>query len=86
MKKLVLLFFFFGLVNNSQITDISDSDWFRSGNFLLKELAKGKNSDIKGSPYLNNKYENGEIIFSNGNTYSAAIRLNIGNQKFEIQN
>ena len=86
MKKLVLLFFFFGLVSHSQITDISDSDWYRSGNFLLKELAKGKNSDVKGSPYLNNKYENGKIIFSNGNTYSAAIRLNIGNQKFEIQN
>ena len=86
MKKLVLLFFFFGLFNHSQITDISDSDWYRSGNFLLKELAKGKNSDVKGSPYLNNKYENGKIMFSNGNTYSAAIRLNIGNQKFEIQN
>ena len=63
MKKLVLLFFFFGLVNNSQITDISDSDWFRSGNFLLKELAKGKNSDVKGSPYLNNKYEMEKSFF-----------------------
>ena len=71
MKKLVLLFFFFGLFNHSQITDISDSDWYRSGNFLLKELAKGKNSDVKGSPYLNNEYENGKIIFSNGNTYTA---------------
>ena len=75
MKKLVLLFFFFGLVNHSQITDISDSDWFRSGNFLLKELAKGKNSDVKGSPYLNNKYENGEIVFSNGNTFTTDITL-----------
>ena len=47
MKKLVLLFFFFGLFNHSQITDISDSDWYRSGNFLLKELAKNPENNSK---------------------------------------
>ena len=71
---------------NGQITNINDSDWFRSGNFLIKELASTENKDVKGFPYLNKLFEKGEIIFLNGNTYSAEMRLNLGNQKFEILN
>ena len=84
-KALLALVFLCNYLNG-QLTDINDSDWFRSGNFLVKELTSTVNNDIKGTPYLNKTFENGQIIFSNGNSYLAMMRLNIGNQKFEILN
>ena len=84
-KALLALVFLCNYLNG-QLTDINDSDWFRSGNFLVKELTSTVNNDIKGTPYLNKTFENGQIIFSNGNSYMAMMRLNIGNQKFEILN
>lgn len=85
-KVQYLIFLFLNIVSNCQITEISDSDWYSSGNFLIKELTKNNINDIKGSPYTNPKYEQGEIIFSNGNRYNAYLRLNAGEQKFEIKN
>ena len=84
-KALIALIFICNYLNG-QLTDINDSDWFRSGNFLIKELTSTVNNDIKGTPYLKKNFEDGQIIFSNGNSYLAKMRLNIGNQKFEILN
>lgn len=70
----------------NQITEINNSDFYRSGNFLLKELAQNSNPDIKGNPYQDKEFKSGKIIFENGNEYSTLIRLNMGTQKFEIKN
>jgi len=74
------------IISWGQINEIKNSDFYRSGNFLLKELAQNNNLEIEGNPYLNKKFEEGKILFKNGNEYSTLIRLNMGTQKFEIKN
>jgi hypothetical protein len=39
----------------------------------------------EGSPFLNEDFKNGEIIFDNGKHYDVLARLNVGTQKFEIK-
>ena len=42
-------------------------------------------SEAEGSPYLNDEFTKGKIIFNNGNIYDVLTRLNVGTQKFEIK-
>ena len=39
----------------------------------------------EGSPYLNDEFTKGKIIFDNGKEYDVLTRLNVGTQKFEIK-
>ena len=86
MKKIRYIFLLLFFLNQAQITEIGDQDWSTSGNFLIKELANKEISEIKGSPYETIEFEYGKIIFLNGNSYDALMRLNIGEQKIEIKN
>ena len=54
------------------------------GNVNLYKL-KSYDTTAKGSPYLENDYKSGKIIFENGKQYEAQIRLNVSEQKFEIR-
>ena len=54
------------------------------GNVNLYNL-KSYDNTVKGSPYLENDYKSGKIIFENGKQYEAQIRLNVSEQKFEIR-
>jgi len=81
-----IYFLMIPIISWGQINEINNSDFYRSGNFLLKELAQNNNPEIEGNPYLNKKFEEGKILFKNGNEYSTLIRLNMGTQKFEIKN
>ena len=42
-------------------------------------------SKAEGSPYLNDEFTKGKIIFNNGKEYDVFTRLNVGSQKFEIK-
>jgi len=72
------------LVSHTQIIDLSEDQLFRSGNVFLKKFSTN-NTDIKGNPFLDKKFLNGSISFSNDRKYDAIIRLDIANQKFEIK-
>lgn len=88
MKKTILIFITIAINSNllfSQILDVSAEELTRSGNVFIKDLTKSDFKDIDGSPYLNNKFQKGKIIFENNKIYSGYIRLNIGAQKFEIK-
>ncbi|MDA9213289.1 hypothetical protein N9475_04595 [Flavobacteriaceae bacterium] len=68
----------------SQLIDLSEDQLLKSGNVFLKKF-NSKNSEIKGNPYLNEKFQKGNILFNNGKRYNALIRLDVANQKFEIK-
>jgi hypothetical protein len=68
----------------SQITNLTEDQLLKSGNVFLDKYNK-INSDIKGNPYYEEKYKEGNLSFSNGKTYEAFIRFNVANQKFEIK-
>ena len=42
-------------------------------------------SEAEGSPYLNEEFTKGKIVFNNGKEYDVLTRLNVGTQKFEIK-
>ena len=68
----------------SQITTLTEDQLLKSSNVFLNKY-KTNNSDIKGNPYLEEEFKKGNIMFSNGKTYNAYIRLDVANQKFEIK-
>ena len=68
----------------SQITNLTEDQLLKSGNVFLDKY-NTVNSDIKGNPYYEEKYMEGNLSFSNGRTYEAFIRFNVANQKFEIK-
>lgn len=85
MKKyysiILLLLIQFGF---SQITTLTEDQLLKSSNVFLNKY-KANNSNIKGNPYLEEKFKKGNLLFSNGKTYNAYIRFNVANQKFEIK-
>jgi hypothetical protein len=85
MKTIILLFTI--LISQLAISQFSDptANFFIDGNVNLYKL-KEYDTKIKGSPYLDKSFKTGEIIFENGKKYSAQIRLNVSEQKFEIKN
>ena len=67
------------------IGSVSTDDLFSGGNVVLRKLMKRDYSEAEGSPYLNEEFTNGKIIFNNGKDYDVLTRLNVGTQKFEIK-
>ena len=81
---------------DSGIGSVTTGDLFSGGNVILRglmerdyelvllngEMIHGK---AEGSPYLNDEFTKGKIIFDNGKEYDVLTRLNVGTQKFEIK-
>jgi hypothetical protein len=70
---------------DSGIGAVTPGDLFSGGNVVLRKLMKRDYSEAEGSPYLNEEFTNGKIIFNNGKEYDVLTRLNVGTQKFEIK-
>ena len=78
------------------IGGVTTGDLFSGGNVILRglmerdyelvllngEMIHGK---AEGSPYLDDEFTKGKIIFDNGKEYDVLARLNVGTQKFEIK-
>ena len=54
-------------------------------NKTTRKLMKRDYSEAEGSPYLNEEFTKGKIVFNNGKEYDVLTRLNVGTQKFEIK-
>ena len=67
------------------IGGVTTDDLFSGGNVILRKLMKRDYSEAEGSPYLNEEFTKGKIVFNNGKEYDVLTRLNVGNQKFEIK-
>ena len=81
---------------DSGIGAVTPSDLFSGGNVILRGLMERDyelvllngemiHGTAEGSPFLNEDFKNGEIIFDNGKHYDVLARLNVGTQKFEIK-
>ena len=100
-KFVITLFAFIISFLNSNAQDsgigaVTTGDLFSGGNVILRglmerdyelvllngEMIHGK---AEGSPYLNDEFTKGKIIFDNGKEYDVLTRLNVGTQKFEIK-
>lgn len=100
-KFVITLFTFIISFLNSNAQDsgigaVTTGDLFSGGNVILRglmerdyelvllngEMIHGK---AEGSPYLNDEFTKGKIIFDNGKEYDVLTRLNVGTQKFEIK-
>ena len=86
MKKLILIItILIPQLTISQVADYTKDFFIQAiGNVNLYNL-KSYDNTVKGSPYLENDYKSGKIIFENGKQYEAQIRLNVSEQKFEIR-
>ena len=67
------------------IGGVTTDDLFSGGNVILRKLMKRDYSEAEGSPYLNEEFIKGKIVFNNGKEYDVLTRLNVGTQKFEIK-
>jgi hypothetical protein len=91
MKKFIITFFVFIILipySNAQdygIGGVTTDDLFSGGNVVLRKLMKRDYSEAVGSPYLNDNFTKGKIVFDNGKEYDVLTRLNVGSQKFEIK-
>ena len=91
MKKIILSIFVLTISfthsfgQDYGIGSVSTDDLFSGGNVILRKLMKRDYSEAEGSPYLNDEFTKGKIIFNNGKNYYVLIRLNVGTQKFEIK-
>ena len=75
---------------------VNPSDLFSGGNVILRGLMERDyelvllngemiHGNAEGSPFLNDDFTKGKIIFNNGKEYDVLTRLNVGSQKFEIK-
>ena len=75
---------------------VNPSDLFSGGNVILRGLMERDyelvllngemiHGNAEGSPFLNDDFTKGKIIFNNGKEYDVLARLNVGSQKFEIK-
>ena len=75
---------------------VNPSDLFSWGNVILRGLMERDyelvllngemiHGNAEGSPFLNDDFTKGKIIFNNGKEYDVLTRLNVGSQKFEIK-
>jgi len=91
MKKFIITLFVFIIsipYSNAQdygIGGVTTDDLFSGGNVVLRKLMKRDYSEAVGSPYLNDNFTKGKIVFDNGKEYDVLTRLNVGSQKFEIK-
>ena len=91
MKKIILSIFVITISfthsfgQDYGIGSVSTDDLFSGGNVILRKLMKRDYSEAEGSPYLNDEFTKGKIIFNNGKNYDVLTRLNVGTQKFEIK-
>ena len=91
MKKFIITLFVFIILipySNAQdygIGGVTTDDLFSGGNVVLRKLMKRDYSEAVGSPYLNDNFTKGKIVFDNGKEYDVLTRLNVGSQKFEIK-
>ena len=91
MKKIILSIFVLTISfthsfgQDYGIGSVSTDDLFSGGNVILRKLMKRDYSEAEGSPYLNDEFTKGKIIFNNGKNYDVLTRLNVGTQKFEIK-
>ena len=85
INTLILFFLISSQLTFSQDFSVSTDDLFSGGNVLLRKLMKKDFSEAEGSPYLDENFREGKIIFNSGKTYNVLTRLNVGTQKFEIK-
>ena len=91
MKKFIITLFVIIIsipYSNAQdygIGGVTTDDLFSGGNVVLRKLMKRDYSEAVGSPYLNDNFTKGKIVFDNGKEYDVLTRLNVGSQKFEIK-
>ena len=91
MKKFIITLFIFIISfpytygQEYGIGSVSSDDLFSGGNVVLRKLMKRDYSEAVGSPYLNDNFTKGKIVFDNGKEYDVLTRLNVGSQKFEIK-
>ena len=93
MKKILLLSFLMiyhystaQVVELQSMSDLTQQKLFSAGNVFIKDKTKKKiPSEIKGHPYLEKEFEKGHLLFENNKKYSALIRFDISEQKFEIK-
>ena len=96
INNLILFFLISSQLNFSQDYGVSTGDLFSGGNVMLRKLMERDydmvlvngemvHGDAEGSPYLNDEFTKGKLIFDNGKKYDALTRLNVGTQKFEIK-
>ena len=91
MKKIIISIFILTIsftYNYGQdygIGSVTTDDLFSGGNVILRKLMKRDYSEAEGSPYLNEEFTKGKIVFNNGKEYDVLTRLNVGTQKFEIK-
>ena len=81
---------------DSGINAVTTGDLFSGGNVILRGLMERDyelvllngemiHGNAEGSPFLNDNFTKGKIIFNNGKEYDVLTRLNVGTQKFEIK-
>ena len=93
MKKILLLSFLMiyhcstaQVVELQSMSDLTQQKLFSAGNVFIKDKTKKKiPSEIKGHPYLEKEFKKGHLLFENNKKYSALIRFDISEQKFEIK-
>jgi hypothetical protein len=93
MKKILILTFLMvfnfsngQIVELQSMSDLTQQKLFSAGNIFIKDKTK-KNlpSEIKGHPYLDKEFKKGNLFFENNKKYSALIRFDVSEQKFEIK-
>ena len=93
MKKILLLSFLMiyhystaQVVEIQSMSDLTQQKLFSAGNVFIKDKTRKKiPSEIKGHPYLEKEFKKGHLLFENNKKYSALIRFDISEQKFEIK-
>ena len=93
MKKILLLSFLIiynystaQVVELQSMSDLTQQKLFSAGNVFIKDKTKKKlPSQIKGHPYLDKEFKKGHLLFENNKKYSALIRFDVSEQKFEIK-
>ena len=93
MKKILLLSFLMiyhystaQVVELQSMSDLTQQKLFSASNVFIKDKTKKKiPSVIKGHPYLEKEFKKGHLLFENNKKYSALIRFDISEQKFEIK-
>ena len=74
------------VVELQSMSDLTQQKLFSAGNVFIKDKTKKKiPSEIKGHHYLEKEFKKGHLLFENNKKYSALIRFDISEQKFEIK-
>tara|TARA_Y100001935_G_scaffold5200_1_gene4007 strand:+ start:1342 stop:2034 length:693 start_codon:yes stop_codon:yes gene_type:complete len=85
VKKIVFILIAINIINSQKMTELTEQNLFRGGNIFLIDKLNNYDSEIEGTPYFNPEFDNGKIIFENGNSYSGDIRIDLVSQNFQIR-